>query len=140
MIDFLHFRYLLKKSVKLKSMSKNVVNYSLLWELICESAKKLSRSAVRPMMLLYYVMKSEKTAKSDKILIYSALAYVVLPIDLISARRLPIIGWIDEVVSLTVAYQKVCKYITPEMEANVDALLDRWFPEYTHFDELNPVD
>lgn len=117
-------------------MSKSIINYSLLWELICESAKKLSRSAVRPMILLYYVMKSKETPKSDKILIYSALAYVIFPVDLISAKRLPIIGWIDEVVSLTVAYQKVCKYITPEMEADADALLNKWFPEYTHFEEL----
>ena len=63
----------------------------------------------------------------------SAIAYVVLPIDLISVKRLPIIGWIDEVVSLTVAYQKVCKYITKDMERKADELLDRWFPDYTPY-------
>jgi uncharacterized membrane protein YkvA (DUF1232 family) len=115
--------------------NNNIINYSLLWEKICETAKKLSRSAVRPMLLLYYVLKSPSTPKSEKILIYSALAYVVLPIDIISSKRFPIIGWLDEVVSLTVAYQKVCKHITPEMEREADALLDKWFPEYNQSEE-----
>ena len=78
---------------------------------------------------LYYVLKSPDTPKSDKLLIVSALSYLVLPIDLISARRLPVIGWIDEIASLTIAYQKVSKYITLEIQWKVDNILDRWFPE-----------
>lgn len=39
-------------------------------------------------------------------------------------------------VSLTVAYQKVCKYITPEMEDKTDALLNKWFPEYTKYEVI----
>lgn len=62
--------------------------------------------------------------------------YLVFPIDFISAKRLPIIGWIDEVVSLSVAYQKVSKNITPEIERKTDELLDRWFPEYTNYIEV----
>lgn len=73
-------------------------------------------------------MVSSDTPKSDKLLILSALSYLVLPIDFISAKRLPIIGWLDEIVSLTVAYQKVCRYITPEIEMKTDFLLDKWFP------------
>lgn len=64
----------------------------------------------------------------------SAIAYVVLPTDLISAKRLPVIGWVDEVVSLSVAYQKVCEHITPEMEYKADVLLDKWFSEYTPYE------
>ena len=52
------------------------------------------------------------------------------------AKRLPIIGWFDEIVSLSVTYQKVCKNITPEIEAKVDAILDRWFPNYAEYIEL----
>ena len=62
--------------------------------------------------------------------------YLVFPIDLISAKRLPIIGWIDEAFSLYVAYQKVNKNITPEIEHKTDALLDKWFPEHTSYIEV----
>lgn len=40
----------------------------------------------------------------------------ILPIDILDAKRLPIIGWLDEVTSLAILVQKMSKYITPEME------------------------
>ena len=61
---------------------------------------------------------------------------IVLPIDIISAKRLPVIGWLDEVVSLSVAIQKMSQRITPEIERQTDDTLDRWFPEYTAFEEV----
>jgi uncharacterized membrane protein YkvA (DUF1232 family) len=109
-------------------MEKNsIINYPLLWEKIGDYARKAGRTSTRPILLLYYVLKSSDTPKSDKLLIISAISYLVLPIDLISAKRLPIIGWIDEIISLTYAYQKVCKHITPEIKWKVDSVLDRWF-------------
>ena len=83
--------------------------------------------AARPVLLLYYVMRNEETPTKDKLTIFGALAYIILPIDIINAKRLPIIGWVDEVVSLAVAVQRMQKYITPEMEAKADAQLDKWF-------------
>lgn len=111
--------------------SKSIINYDILWNEIGTWARKAGRVSARPVILLYYVMTSKDTPRSEKLLLASAIAYVVLPLDLLSAKRLPIIGWIDEIVSLTVAYQKVCKYITPEMEQKADALLDKWFPDLT---------
>lgn len=90
-------------------------------------------------ILAYYVMNSEETPMKDKLTIFGALAYIVLPIDLINAKRLPIIGWIDEVVSLAVAVQRMQKYITHEMERKTDETLDRWFPEYTLYVELTAI-
>lgn len=110
--------------------------HSVLLEKIGYWAKKAGRASARPVLLLWFVMTSSNTPKSEKIMLASAIAYVVLPIDLISAKRLPVIGWLDEIVSITVAYQKVCKYITPEMERRADAILDRWFTEYTPYIEV----
>ncbi|MCD7939659.1 MAG: DUF1232 domain-containing protein [Bacteroides intestinalis] len=108
---------------------QSLINYSLLWEKLGDYAKKAGRVSTRPLLLLYYVMKSSDAPKSDKLLIASAISYLILPIDLISAKRLPIIGWIDEIICLTAAYQKVCRHITPEIESEVDNILERWFPE-----------
>lgn len=109
-------------------MKQGIINYQQLLDNLCVYATKIGRISTRPAVLLYYVMVSSDTPKSDKLLILSALSYLVLPIDLISAKRLPIIGWLNEIVSLTVAYQKVCRYITPEIEMRADSLLDKWFP------------
>ena len=113
--------------------TSGIINKQLLLEKLQEYAIKIGRMSARPALLLYFVMTSKDTPKSDKFLILSTLSYLVLPVDLISAKRLPIIGWMDEAVSLTVASQKVCKYITPSMERKPDATLDRWFSTYTSY-------
>lgn len=100
----------------------NVINYDLLWQKIGRYAKKIERASARPVLLLYYVMISKNTPKSEKLMLASAIAYVVLPIDLISAKRLPIIGWLDEVVSLTVSSRK-CADISQE---DLDALKQKF--------------
>lgn len=101
-----------------------------------EYAMKVGRISARPLLLLYFIMVSKDTPKSDKLMILSTISYLILPVDLISAKRLPIIGWIDEAFSLSVVYQKVSKNITPEIERKTDALLDKWFPEYTNYIEV----
>lgn len=112
-----------------------ILNYDFLMREIGRYAKKAGRAATRPLLLLYYVMVSSVTPMKDKMMLASAIAYVVLPIDLISARRLPFLGWIDEVVSLTVAIEKVQKNITPAMHHKADALLEKWFPDYASWSE-----
>lgn len=113
------------------------IDYSVLVERLEHWARKIGRISARPAVILYYVMTDAKTPKSDKIVILSAISYLIFPVDLISAKRLPFLGLIDEAVSLTVAYQRACKYVTQEIEAKADAVLDRWFPEYTRFIEIN---
>jgi uncharacterized membrane protein YkvA (DUF1232 family) len=115
----------------------NNLDFSAIKEGIRNFAKKAGRVATRPVLLLYYVMKSDKTPRSDKLLILSTLAYLVVPIDIINGKRLPVIGWLDEALSLSVAIQKMSQHITPEIERQTDDTLERWFPEYTAFEEVN---
>lgn len=112
------------------------IDYTAVWNGIKTYTKKVGRVAARPVLLLYYVMKSEDTPMKDKLVIFGALAYVILPIDLLNAKRLPIIGLIDEVVSLAVAVQRMQKYITPAIEMQVDAVLDRWLSESIQYEEV----
>lgn len=108
----------------------NGFNLSVLWEKIKANAKRFGRDTTRQVLLMYYVLKSEKTPRSDKVLIYSALAYLILPINLISMKRHPIIGWFDEAASIAIIFRKTKQNITPEMERQADQTLDRWFAEY----------
>lgn len=114
----------------------SIINYVALLDRIGEYAIKAGRVTTRPVLLLYYVMKSKDTPRKDKLLILSTLSYLVLPIDILDARKIPVIGWIDEIASLSVTYQKVRDNITPEIEAKTDALLDKWFPEYAECVEV----
>lgn len=115
---------------------QSLINTKVLLPKLQEYAMKVGRISARPLLLLYFIMVSKDTPKSDKLMILSTISYLILPVDLISAKRLPIIGWIDEAFSLSVVYQKVSKNITPEIERKTDALLDKWFPEYTNYIEI----
>ena len=118
-------------------MSKtSIIDTSALKDKLQEYATKVGRISARPLLMLYFIMVSKDTPKSDKLMILSTISYLIFPIDLISAKRLPVIGWIDEAFSLSVAYQKVSKNITPEIERKTDALLDKWFPENTNYIEI----
>ena len=114
----------------------SIIDTAVLKDKLQEYAIKVGRISARPLLLLYFIMVSKDTPKSDKLMILSTISYLILPVDLISAKRLPIIGWIDEAFSLSVVYQKVSKNITPEIERKTDALLDKWFPEYTNYIEI----
>lgn len=104
------------------------LNYQKLWEQVSEYGKRGGRMAARPVLLLYFVLRSEGTPLADKLVIIAALSYLVLPIDLISAKKLPVIGWLDEAAAIWAAYEKVKKYCTPQIELKADLLLDEWFP------------
>ena len=114
--------------------NSNGWNLSSLWEKIKTNAIRFGRGTTHQVLLLYYVLKSEETPRGDKLIVYSALAYLILPINLISMRRHPIIGWLDEAASIAVAFQKIRQNITPEMEEQVDQTLDRWFAQYTAYE------
>lgn len=109
-------------------------DYSLLWNNICVWSHKVGRSATRPVLLLWYVMRSSETPRKDKLAIFASLAYLMLPFDILEAKRLPVIGWLDEIVSVAVMVQKMVKYITPEMQCRADEILDKWFPEYAYYE------
>ncbi|MDR2533602.1 MAG: DUF1232 domain-containing protein [Tannerellaceae bacterium] len=91
-------------------------------------ARKVGKTAARPVLLLYYVLKSPSTPASDKAVIVAALSYIVLPIDIIPASRIPIIGWLDEAAAVMYAYKKVSSNINPDIERQADEALEKWFP------------
>ena len=79
---------------------RNFINYDVFGDRISSFARKAGRVSTRPVLLLYYVMRSRETPKKDKLLIFSALSYLVFPIDILDAKRQPIIGWFDEIASI----------------------------------------
>ncbi len=102
-------------------------DYNALWESIGKWSRKAGRAATCPVLLMWYVMRDKNTPRMDKWAIFGSLAYLILPIDILDSKRLPIIGWLDEVASLAVLVQKMSKYITQDMEARADYQLDKWF-------------
>lgn len=104
-------------------------DFNRLFENIKNTSKTVGREAMRPALCFYYALKSPDTPSSDKILIVSALSYLILPVNLISAKSFSILGWLDEIAAIMLAYNKVKKHITPEIESEVENTLEKWFPK-----------
>ena len=83
-------------------------------------ALKTGRTAARPLLQFYYVMEDEKTSTLDRLLIYAAIAYTVLPMDYIPASIYKFLGILDDGVAVMYVYKKIKSRITPEINAKVD--------------------
>lgn len=94
---------------------------------IREYAVRAGRTTTKMMLELYYVMVDKNTTNTDKLLIGAALAYQVLPKDLLPKSKFGLLGYFDNAAALYFAYKKVKSAVTPEIEAKVEATLDNWF-------------
>lgn len=98
-----------------------------IWDAIMKYAAKGGREITRTVLQLFYVMKSPNTGMLDKTLIGAALAYQLLPEDLLPRDKFGILGFLDNGVTLAFAYNRVKKMVTPQIENQVENILNQWF-------------
>lgn len=90
-------------------------------------ALKAGRVATRPLLQFYYVMDDENTSTLDRVLIYAAIVYTILPMDLIPSAIYKFLGILDDGVAMLFVYRKIKDKITPEINAKVEDTLNEWF-------------
>lgn len=90
-------------------------------------ALKAGRVATRPLLQFYYVMDDEATSTLDRVLIYAAIVYTILPIDLVPSVVYKFLGVLDDGFAMIYVYKKIKNRITPEIEAKVEDTLNEWF-------------
>ncbi|MBE6187915.1 MAG: DUF1232 domain-containing protein [Rikenellaceae bacterium] len=109
------------------TLTNILANPDQLWQYIKQYAVKAGREATRMVLELYYVVKAPTTPVIDKSIILGALAYQLLPKDLLSSKKLGVLGLADNIATLAVAYNRVKHHITPETKMQVEGVLDKWF-------------
>ena len=90
-------------------------------------AVKAGRTATRPLLQFYYVMDDENTSTLDRVLIYAAIVYTILPMDFIPSVIYKFLGILDDGVAMLFVYKKIKDKITPEINAKVEDTLNEWF-------------
>ena len=90
-------------------------------------ALKAGRTATRPLLQFYYVMDDDKTSTLDRVLIYAAIIYTIVPTDLITRTVYRILGVMDDGVAMLYVYKKIKNKITPEINSRVEETLNDWF-------------
>ena len=90
-------------------------------------ALKAGRVATRPLLQFYYVMDDENTSPLDRVLIYAAIIYTILPMDFIPSVIYKLLGILDDGVAMLFVYKTIKDKITPEINAKVEDTLNEWF-------------
>ena len=90
-------------------------------------ALKAGRVAARPLLQFYYVMDDNKTSTLDRVLIYAAIIYTILPMDFLPRAIYKFLGVLDDGVAILYVYKKIKDKITPEINAKVEDTLNEWF-------------
>ena len=101
--------------------------FALLWDKLKTYALQAGRVATKPILTFYYVMHQTETTTLEKALIYGAIAYIIIPSDLLPRRTLSILGILDDAAVIAYVYKKISGKITFEITNKVEDTLDRWF-------------
>ena len=95
--------------------------------------KSAGASLVYLVLLLYYVVTDSKLPLKDRAIIYGALGYFILPVDLIP-DAMPIVGFSDDMAAVIAALNAIKGNFTPEAKSRARERLGRWFPAVTDKD------
>ena len=98
-----------------------------IWDKLKTYALKAGRVATKPILTFYYVMQDSETTTLDKALIYGAIAYIVIPADLLPRKVLGLLGILDDAAVIAYVYKKISNKITAEITNKVEDTLDSWF-------------
>ena len=90
-------------------------------------ALKAGRVATRPILQFYFVMDDDNISTIDRLLIYAAIIYTILPMDLIPSAIYKFLGILDDGVAMLFVYKKIKDKITPEINVKVEDTLNEWF-------------
>ena len=90
-------------------------------------ALKAGRVATRPILQFYCVMDDDNTSTLDRVLIYAAIIYTILPMDLIPSAIYKFLGILDDGVAMLFVYKKIKDKITPDINVKVEDTLNEWF-------------
>ena len=98
------------------------------WRKIQRYSKRAGVQVVYAALLLYYMMQSKEVPISAKAGIAAALAYFIVPTDLIPDIVI-MIGYTDDIGVLLFALSQLVDYITPEVREKARTKLGEWFGE-----------
>ena len=103
-------------------------NYSeqSFWNKIPTLATQVGKEAVEKILLLFYAAQRPETPLWAKTVIYGALAYLILPADVIP-DIIPVTGYVDDLGTVAAALSTIALYINSEVKAAAKQKVTEWF-------------
>lgn len=88
--------------------------------------KKTAAQVTYGILLFYYVISNADTSWNDKVKIYAACGYILLPYDLIP-ESIHIIGCTDDFAAVLIGYNAIRLNITPVITSRAGRQVWKWF-------------
>ncbi|MDR3269760.1 MAG: DUF1232 domain-containing protein [Tannerella sp.] len=89
------------------------------WKKVKQVARKLGETVLRPVLLLYYILRDGRVSIREKAYIIGALGYFILPADVIPDLIFGI-GYTDDIAVVLLLLNHLKKNITPEIKARAE--------------------
>jgi uncharacterized membrane protein YkvA (DUF1232 family) len=96
------------------------------WQKLKGFAVSAGKEVVEKALVLFYAAQRPETPVWAKTIIYSALAYFILPTDAVP-DFIPVAGYADDLASLIAALGTVAMCITPEVRQAAKQKVEDWF-------------
>ena len=96
------------------------------WIKLKHSAKSAGYELVEKSLWLYYAARHKDTPPWAKAVIYSALAYFILPTDAVP-DFIPVTGYTDDMAAIAAAVTTIASYINDDVKAKGNQKLSHWF-------------
>jgi uncharacterized membrane protein YkvA (DUF1232 family) len=98
------------------------------WEKLRRYARSAGRTVVERALRLYYAAQDPKTPAWAKRAIYGALAYFIVPFDLVP-DLLPGVGYSDDAATLLFTLAVVSVWVTRDIKQRAHVKTAEWFGE-----------
>lgn len=98
------------------------------WGKLKKFATQAGQQVVERALILYYAAQRPETPAWAKMVIYSSLAYFVLPTDAVPDFT-PFVGYSDDLGAILSALAAVATSITPEVKEEARQKTQEWFGE-----------
>lgn len=105
------------------------------WAKMKKIVSKAGSKVIYAALRLYYAAQSDDTPVWAKSVIYGALGYLILPIDMIP-DTIPVIGLTDDFALITAALATVAVHITADVNRQARDKMKTWFGN-EELDQLN---
>ena len=96
------------------------------WNFVKKTGKAVGEPILRKALELYYAMTRPDMPIHVKLEIMGALAYLVMPLDLIP-DFIPVVGWTDDAAALGFAYTSAQVYVDDLVREEADKKLKEIF-------------
>lgn len=117
-------------------------SFSFIFDKIKKYSKVIGKGATEKALVFYYVMTDDKTKTADKVLIFAAIGYIVMPWSICPRAIFGMLGYLDEFVAAGAALKIVQHNVTEEIKMRASEKVRSWFESdvYTEFIEVEEIE